>query len=254
MAKEECPACRGTGWVLEESPGAAAVAKRCPCLLEQQGQILLDKARIPQRYQNCSLENFETHNDSHRDALKISRQFVKNYPAQDIGLLFIGPCGIGKTHLAVAIIRELVQKKGVACSFYDFRELIREIQSTYTPDSAVSESDVMAPVFKNEVLVLDELGAKRSSAWVEETIFYIINHRYNHKKLTIFTSNYLDSGDEEDARQSYFKKSDFTKKGDDTLVDRIGIRLRSRIYEMCKVVEIWGEDYRKMAKQAGYRF
>jgi DNA replication protein DnaC len=102
--------------------------------------------------------------------------------------------------------------------------------------------------------VLDELGAKRSSAWVEETIFYIINHRYNHKKLTIFTSNYLDIGDEEDTRQSYFKKSDFTKKGDDTLVDRIGIRLRSRIYEMCKVVEIWGEDYRKMAKQAGYRF
>jgi len=254
MAKEECPVCRGTGWVLEESQGAAAVAKRCSCLLERQGQLLLDKALIPQRYQNCSLENFEVHNDSHRHALKISRKFVENYPAQDIGLLFIGPCGVGKTHLAVAIIRELIQKKSAACSFYDFRELIREIQSTYTPDSAVSESDVLAPVFENEVLVLDELGAKRSSAWVEETIFYIINHRYNHKKLTIFTSNYLDSGDEEDTRQSFFKKSDFLKKGDDTLVDRIGIRLRSRVYEMCKVVEIWGEDYRKMAKQAGYRF
>ncbi len=246
--------CQGTGWVVEESAKAAAVAKRCPCLLEIQGQMLLEKANIPRRYQNCSLDNFEIHNDSHRDALKISKRFVKNFPAQEIGLLFIGPCGVGKTHLAVAMIRELIQKKSVPCSFYDFRELIREIQGTYTPDSPVSESDVLAPVFENPVLVLDELGAKRSSAWVEETVFYIINHRYNHKKLTIFTSNYLDSGDDEDVRSSYFKKSDFTKKGDDSLVDRIGIRLRSRIYEMCKVVEISGEDYRKIAKQAGYRF
>jgi DNA replication protein DnaC len=254
MAEQDCPLCGGTGWVLEETQGAAAFAKRCKCVLDKQGQILLEKANIPRRYQNCSLDNFEVHNDSHRDALKISKQFVKNYPAQEIGLLLIGPCGVGKTHLAVAIIRELLEKKGIPCSFYDFRELIRDIQNTYTPDSVVSESDVLAPVFENEVLVLDELGAKRSSAWVEETIFYIINHRYNHKKLTIFTSNYLDSGDEEDSRQSYFKKSDFFKKGDDTLLDRIGIRLRSRIYEMCKVVEIWGEDYRKVAKQAGYRF
>lgn len=254
MAEQECPMCRGTGWVLEESKSSAAVAKRCRCVLDQQGRILLEKANIPRRYQNCSLENFEVHNDSHKDALKICRQFVKNYPAQEIGLLLIGPCGVGKTHLAVAMIRELIEKKSVACSFDDFRELIRDIQSTYTPESAISESDVLSPVFGNDVLVLDELGAKRSSAWVEETIFYIINHRYNHKKLTIFTSNYLDAGDEEDSRPSYFKKSDFFKKGDDTLLDRIGVRLRSRIYEMCKVVEIWGEDYRKVAKQAGYRF
>jgi len=96
---------------------------------------------------------------------------------------------------------------------------------------------------------LDELGAKRTTAWVEETIFYIINNRYNNKKLTIFTSNYLDKEEEEeDRRESFFKK------GDDSLVDRIGVRLRSRLYEMCKIVEIWGEDYRKIVKQASYRF
>ena len=96
--------------------------------------------------------------------------------------------------------------------------------------------------------MLDELGAKRTSAWIEETVFYIINQRYNHKKLTIFTSNYLDTEEEEDTRDSYFKK------GEDTLVDRIGVRLRSRLYEMCKIVNIWGDDYRKIAKQASYRF
>ncbi len=95
---------------------------------------------------------------------------------------------------------------------------------------------------------MDELGAKRTTAWVEETVFYIINHRYNHKKLTVFTSNYMDDGeDEEDTRDSFFKRKD------DSLVDRIGIRLRSRLYEMCKIVTVEGDDYRKKIKQASYR-
>jgi DNA replication protein DnaC len=242
-----CEKCRGTGWVLEDA-GGSKVARRCSCYDDRRKQVLLEQANIPRRYQNCTLDNFEVHNDSHKDALKISRQFVKNYPAQDVGLLFIGPCGVGKTHLAVAIIQELVVKKQIPCIFYDFRELIREIQSTFTPESTLSESDVLTPVFQSEVLVLDELGAKRTTAWVEETVFYIINHRYNHKKMTLFTTNYPDTEEEEDRRDSFYKK------GGENLVDRIGVRLRSRIYEMCKVVEIEGEDYRKMAKQAGYRF
>lgn len=247
MGEEICPQCEGTGWLLEEKEGRS-IARRCQCFYERKTQILLEEANIPRRYQNCTLKNFEVHNDSHRDAKKICEKFVKNYPVQDVGLLFIGPCGVGKTHLAVAIIRELIEKKKVRCSFYDFRELIRDIQSTFTPDSALSEAEVLTPVFQNEVLVLDELGAKRTTAWVEETVFYIINHRYNNRKLTIFTSNYPDIDVEEDARESFYKK------GQETLVDRIGVRLRSRIYEMCKVVHVEGEDYRKVAKQASYRF
>ncbi len=247
MPKKICERCEGSGWVLVESDGKT-VARRCECWQNQRAKALVAQARIPRRYQNCSLANFEVHNDSHRDALKISRQFAKNFPAQEVGLIFIGSCGVGKTHLSVAIIRELLEKKKAPCVFYDFRELIRDIQGTYTPDSSLSESEVLAPVFDAAVLVLDELGAKRTTAWVEEMIFYIINQRYNQKKLTIFTSNYLDTEEEADGREALYKK------GGDTLVDRIGVRLRSRLYEMCKVVEMWGDDYRKVAKQAGYRF
>lgn len=243
-----CQRCQGTGWLLEDA-GGAQVAKRCVCFADRRKQALFEQANIPRRYQACRLDNFEVHNDSHKYALKISRQFVKNYPAQDVGLVFIGPCGVGKTHLAVAVIQELIEKKRASCLFYDFRELIREIQSTFTPESTLSESDVLAPVFQSDVLVLDELGAKRTTAWVEETVFYIVNHRYNHKKMTLFTTNYPDTEDEEDTRDAFYKK-----KGGESLVDRIGVRLRSRIYEMCKVVEMEGDDYRKMAKQASYRF
>jgi DNA replication protein DnaC len=246
---QRCPKCLGTGWIIEKT-AAGPVAKRCACYHERQAEVLLKKANIPKRYRDCTLGNFEIHKDnaSHKDALAISKKFVKNYPAQDVGLLLIGPCGVGKTHLAVGIIQELVRKKGASCVFYDFRDLIREIQNTFAPESALTESDVLAPVFRSEVLVLDELGAKRTTAWVEETVFYIINHRYNHKKTTIFTSNYPDTEEAEDNRDSFYKK------GGDTLVDRIGVRLRSRVYEMCKIVEMEGEDYRKLAKQASYRF
>lgn len=247
MAEKICVKCEGTGWLLAAVEGKS-VARRCDCFYERKTQALWEQARIPRRYQNCSLSNFEVHNDSHKDALKISRQFVKNYPAQEVGLLFIGPCGVGKTHLAVAIIRELIEKKSVACSFYDFRELIRDIQSSFTPDSNLSEAEILAPVFDVGVLVLDELGAKRTTAWVEETVFYIINQRYNQRKPTIFTSNFLDTDEEEDRRDDMYKKKD------DTLLSRIGYRLRSRLYEMCKVVNMQGEDYRKLVKQASYRF
>ncbi|MGD2246178.1 MAG: ATP-binding protein [Candidatus Aminicenantes bacterium] len=249
MPETECAECQGTGWVLVES-GPGTAARRCKCFDERKNQILFDQANIPRRYRDCTFQNFEIHNDSHRDALKIVKKFVKNYPVQDVGLLFLGPCGVGKTHLAVATINELIKKKAVPSYFCDFRELIRNIQRTFTPDSALTEMDILSPVFQNDVLVLDELGAKRTTAWVEETIFYIINYRYNSKKLTILTSNYPDAEDEdeEDTRQEYFKK------GGETLVSRIGTRLRSRLYEMCKIVQMDGDDYRRKIKQASYRF
>lgn len=260
-----CERCLGTGWILEDA-GGSKVAKRCSCFGERRKQVLLEQANIPRRYQHCSFDNFKVLHDSHKDALKISRKFVENYPAQEVGLLFMGSCGVGKTHLAVSILQELVLKKDVSCIFYDFRDLIREIQSTFTPDSALSESDVLAPVFQAEVLVLDELGAKRTSAWVEETIFYIINYRYNKKRVTIFTTNYLDRDDSplkegEGRRDPYWEKkmgggagagADSEKV--ESLISRIGVRLRSRIYEMCKVVEMDGEDFRIKIKQASYRF
>jgi DNA replication protein DnaC len=245
---KECPECQGTGWVLDEHKGRY-VARRCRCFGEKRRETLLERSNIPRRYRDCTLENFYAQNASQKDALKISMKFVHDYPELKFGLLYQGPCGVGKTHLAVALLNELMTKRDASCYFVDFRELIRSIQSTYTADSALNEQDVLAPVFNSDVVVLDELGAKRTTSWVEETVFYIINQRYNAQKLTVFTSNYLDQGEEdEDLRDTHFKKEE------DALVDRIGIRLRSRIYEMCKIVNVDGPDYRKTIKQANYRF
>ena len=222
-----CARCYGTG--LEVIPGKGA--RRCACRTQDTQAKLLNSARIPRRYEACSLQNYypTQGNGSQLRAFNYAFRLVREYPAVDRGLLMMGTVGVGKTHLSVAVLRGLVEK-GVGGLFYESGSLLKEIQDSYNPVSQTSELRVLAPVFEAEVLVLDELGASKPTDWVRDTMMQIINKRYNDRKLTIFTTNYLD------ARRA---------PADETLEDRIGVRLRSRLYEMCKTVQIDGEDYRK---------
>ncbi len=163
----------------------------------------------------------------------------------------MGAAGVGKTHLAVAIIKGLLAK-GFACFFTEFGSLLKEIQGSYNPISKSSELRVLAPVYQADVLVLDELGATIPTDWVRDTMYQIINKRYNDKKLTIFTTNYLDEPRIAKTEEPESTSPTFSRKVNaeriremTTLEDRIGTRLRSRLYEMCHEVLIEGEDYRK---------
>src|ERR1044071_6822779 len=222
-----CAFCYGAG--MEVVPGKGA--RRCRCRSEDGRSKLMEAACIPHRYSECSLQSYRPAkgNGSQLLAFNYSFRLVREYPALDRGLVFMGGCGVGKTHLSVAIIHGLIEK-GVPCLFYEFGALLKEIQNSYNPISQTSEYKVLATVFEAEVLVLDALGASKPTDWVRDTMMQIINTRYNDKKLTIFTTNYLDG------RRS---------EKDETLEDRIGVRLRSRLFEMCKTVQIEGDDYRK---------
>ncbi|MGB7926314.1 MAG: ATP-binding protein [Pyrinomonadaceae bacterium] len=231
-----CHFCFGSG--MEVVPGKGA--RRCRCRTKSNQAKMLEAARIPRRYREavpprtdgCTLQNFfpAKGNGTQLRAFQYAWRLAREYPAVDRGLLLMGPVGVGKTHLAVAVVRDLIEKKGIPCLFYEFGSLLKEIQNSYNPISQTSELKVLAPVFDAEVLVLDELGASKPTDWVRDTMMQIINTRYNDKKLTVFTTNYLDGRRTE---------------RDETLEDRIGVRLRSRLYEMCKTIQIEGEDYRK---------
>lgn len=241
---EVCPICFGTGVEIVAGKGA----RSCVCRSSESKRKALEAARIPRRYAACSLDNFRSENNSSQNiAFRYACRLVLDYPAVDRGLLFMGPVGVGKTHLAVAILKGIIEK-GVACLFYESGSLLKQIQDSYNPVSHTSELRVLAPVYQAEVLVMDELGSTIPTDWVRDTIYQIINTRYNDQKLTIFTTNYMDDVAQVDQvvessrpnRKLANRIQELT-----TLEERIGTRLRSRLYEMCTKVKIEGEDYRK---------
>jgi DNA replication protein DnaC len=228
-------------------------ATRCECVLQQQGKRLLEAARIPRRYMHCELSNFE-HEGPFRSLFSAhgaSLRFIEEFPLKSAGagLLFVGPIGCGKTHLAVGIAKELISQKAAACLFYDYRELLKEIQNSYNASVQVTEMEVLRPVFDAEVLVLDELGAAKPTEWVWDTVSHILNTRYNDKRTTIITTNFMDlppAGAEPEGRAVRTAR-------EETLGDRIGERMRSRLHEMCRVVRVEGEDFRMKYKSASLR-
>src|SRR5499425_577651 len=245
VAAEVCAVCGGTGWKLA---GSERRVTRCECRLKSRGEALLAFARIPKRYEHCELSNFEF-DGPHRhlaSARMAACKFVEEYPLDNTGLLLIGSIGVGKTHLAVGIMKELIVSKGIPCLFYDYRELLKQIQNSYNDSVKATELEVLRPVFETEVLVLDELGAVKPTEWVWDTVSLILNTRYNDNRTTIITTNF-------DDRPAGAVAGPRGAAREETLGDRIGERMRSRLHEMCRIIKMEGEDFRQTIRSASFR-
>ena len=290
MARADCPICHGDGWKVlalgetprgeskiivsaEDRPGSVAagepkiasrVAVLCDCTAGDRQERELDRARIPQRYRHCNFESYEAdlqydHGNpreltlwrhSLEQAKVVVEAFARDFPVgTEHGLLLMGNCGVGKTHLAVAVLRRLVLR-GHSGLFYDYRELLKEIQASYNSENLVTEMGVLEPVLTTEVLLLDDLGSSKPSAWALETVGHVLNTRYNQNRMTLLTTNYLDP-EETNSADARFPSGQAAGLKEDSLSDRIGTRIRSRLYEMCRTVEISAPDYRKVIRNAG---
>lgn len=233
---EACPRCGGTGWAPRDGAAGSPVV-RCDCQLQARQRRLVEAAHVPPRYRHCSLDNFSTlRNGSLEGALLKCTRYVDAFAQMHHGLLLVGPVGVGKTHLGVAVLMALVERFAVRGLFVDYRDLLRDIQESYNPVAETSELQVLRPLLDADVLLVDELGARRPSPWVYDTVTHVLNDRYNREKVTLITTNYRDESDVEGG----------------TLGERIGDRLRSRLYEMCDVVTMDGDDFRRSVK-AVYR-
>jgi len=283
MAQPDCRLCGGTGWKIVEHIAAEEGAKRvswerpspvtgelkrvwavpCDCTGGDRTARTLARARIPRRYEHCDFENFDTDlydtresaawNRSLEQAKLVVEVFARDYPVgTETGLLVMGPCGAGKTHLAVSALKQIVLRGHIGL-FYDYRELLKEIQASYNPENQSTELGVLEPVLTADVLLLDDLGASKPSPWALETVGHILNTRYNDRRITMLTTNYLDSAATTPASPGPRLPSGqaVATSLEDVLADRLGMRIRSRLYEMCRTVELFAPDYRREVRQAG---
>jgi len=268
MAIENCPLCQGTGWkLLPRGDGSSGkVATACDCDMENRAAQIVKRARIPKRYEHCDFESYVTdleggdeykpgHLLSLKQAKLIAQGFARDYPtATDSGLLLMGNSGAGKTHLAVATLKELL-KRGFAGYFCEYGKLLKDIQDSYNRESESTEMSILNPVVNVEVLVIDSLGEIKPSSWILDIIGYVLNTRYaaasrdlSNRRCTIITTNFTDVAAEKQARMPSGKL--FVNR-EETLADRIGARVRSRLYEMCRTVEVFAPDFRREVRQTG---
>jgi DNA replication protein DnaC len=290
MAQPDCPHCQGSGWKVVERnaqgaqplatdrPGASSQGKPkmvwavpCDCTTGDRTERALQRARVPERYRHCDFENYETDNEiinasgdqlaTWNRSLSQAKMFVQRFAQEyspvpgmqsEHGILLMGPCGVGKTHLAVSAMKTIVLR-GHSGLFYDYRELLKAIQDSYNPENQATEMSVLEPVLKTEILVLDDVGSSKPSPWALETVGHILNTRYNEKRVTILTTNFPDS----DAASANPSSQPSRVAGmrsptvEDSLTERVGKRIRSRLYEMCRTLEINAPDYRKEIRHAG---
>jgi DNA replication protein DnaC len=227
-----CEICDDTGWKPIEEDGVRRVV-RCDCWRLGRNSKSLENAGIEPRYKKCSLDNFRTDTESQLDAVRRCRTFIDQYPVVEKGLLFMGIPGVGKTHLATAVLRLAIEKTGAYGLFVDVRKLLRTIKDTYNPVVKTTEFEVIRPVMEAQLLVMDDLGAEKTSEWVDETMNLIINTRYNKRLTTIFTTNYLEREPDD-------------KSVAEVLIERVGFRIHSRLFEMCEFIELRAFDHRKI--------
>jgi DNA replication protein DnaC len=213
--------CDGSGFVIDE---ANNVANPCACQRERQGRRPGDlSAVIPKRYRGVGFDRPPVTEIS-SGAVTMVRRYVRDIDASldsGRGLWLFGDVGTGKTTLAMLVSKEAIEA-GRSVAIYSLPRLLAEIRTTFDDDSERSYVHLLDRLAEVDLLHLDDVGTEKTSAWVLEQLYAIINSRYEDEKSVIITTN-LDR---------------------EQLGEQIHERTASRLEEMCDLIPLYGADQR----------
>lgn len=222
-----CDQCDGYGNRIDERG-----ARPCECKVRYWARLRLRECRLPGYLADRTLTNYSDKTSAQATNLKnVKRVLTEFRDGKRRGCFLMGEPGVGKTHLAVGLLKMLIAmgKTGV---FYNVVDLLDAIKASYDPATGDGGREIAHEVSTRDVLVLDDFGAERMTPWVSDRLYAIINRRYQDGGMLIVTSN-LNEND---------------------LGERIGYRTRSRLYEICgEPVGIIGADYRLPTPTVGRR-
>ncbi|AIK30130.1 istB-like ATP binding family protein [Bacillus anthracis str. Vollum] len=149
---------------------------------------LFSISNLGERFSKSTFESFLDRNGS-ETAYKVAVKYVKTFKEWNgESLMLWGEPGNGKTHLAAAIVNEL-SKKGYIVVFQSVPELLQRIRSTFNSENKENETQIMRALLECDLLILDDIGAEKTTEWVEEKLFNIIDGRYRKELPTLYTSN-----------------------------------------------------------------
>ena len=183
---------------------------------------LLERSNLGRRFKTRTFETFDK--TKNEEAYKKTFEYADSFDANDgNGLLLIGTCGTGKTHLAAAITNHIISEFGIPVKFGTFIDLLSDVKSTFDNDSNEKENDIIDKFVKIDLLVIDDIGKEKNTEWSNSILYRVINRRYENYKPVIITSNLTIA----------------------ELEKEIGEATVSRIIEMCDGVKMNGKDARK---------
>lgn len=182
------------------------------------------------RLRNYNFENYKVGNENKTAYFKAKKYVADLLAGNKSNSLFItGNIGTGKTHLAASIANELI-KNGRPVILGTLINLLTEVKDSYSIDGEY-ESKIINKYSKIGLLIIDDLGKERPSEWTLEKLFTIINNRYENNLPVIITTNY----NREKLRERLACNKNY----------EIADSIISRLYEMCKGINITGKDKRK---------